>query len=54
MRIAVRLFAGAAEAAGSRQLEVELAAGSTAGQLLDRLLGEYPGRGPVGPPRRGG
>ncbi|MCL6521283.1 MAG: molybdenum cofactor biosynthesis protein MoaE [Firmicutes bacterium] len=47
--MAVRLFAGAAEAAGSRQLEVELAAGSTAGQLLDRLLGEYPGLARFGP-----
>ncbi|MDI3298933.1 MAG: molybdenum cofactor biosynthesis protein MoaE [Bacillota bacterium] len=49
MRISVRLFAGAAEAVGARQIDLELAGGSTAGQLLDRLLGEHPALARFGP-----
>ncbi|MDI3316717.1 MAG: molybdenum cofactor biosynthesis protein MoaE [Bacillota bacterium] len=49
MRVSVRLFAGAAEAVGARQLELELAGGSTAGQLLDRLLEEHPALSRFGP-----
>lgn len=42
MKVQVRLFAAARQAAGSSTVELELPVGATVGQLRDRLAGEFP------------
>jgi len=42
VKVQVRLFAAARQAAGSATVELELPAGATIGQLRGRLAGEFP------------
>jgi len=42
MAIKVLFFGGAAVAAGTRQTAIEDAEGSTAGEVIERLRGDYP------------
>lgn len=42
MKIKARFFASAREAVGQRELDVEVPEGMTAGDLLLRLIADYP------------
>lgn len=42
MKIKARFFASAREAVGQRELDVDVPEGLTAGDLLQRLIADYP------------
>jgi len=42
MRVHTRFFASARDAVGTRELDLEVPADTTAGALLDRLISDYP------------
>jgi molybdopterin converting factor subunit 1 len=43
MRLKLRFFASHREAMGSERLTIEMSEGTTVGQLLDKLAGDFPG-----------
>ena len=47
MQVCIRLFAAFREAVGRSELTVDAPAGSTVGQVVDRLRADYPSLGPA-------
>lgn len=47
MKVRVRFFAGYRETTGQREMDVELPADTSAGELLERLVGQYPALGQI-------
>ena len=46
IKVRVRLFAALREITGQEKIDVEVASGTTAGELLDTLIADHPKLGP--------
>lgn len=47
IKVQVRFFAAFREITGKDRIDVDVSSGTTAGELLDRLIADYPKLGPL-------